>query len=166
MGLGTANPLPHPPQAGVHRRGARAGAGLLPAHDPDHAAHLPAPFQRPFLQEARAAAEREPVLASFLHMTVIMHATLEKSMAFLLANKLASSTLLGTQLTRLFMEAYEVGGPNGGVVCRCVLQALLGMGLHEGVCVCACARVYLCLQGCLLGSCALESTPIPPMHNG
>lgn len=58
-------------------------------------------------QEARAAAEKEPVLASFLHMTVIMHATLEKSMAFLLANKLASSTLLATQLTRLFMEAYE-----------------------------------------------------------
>lgn len=111
------------------------------------------------------------MLASFLHMTVIMHATLEKSMAFLLANKLASPTLLGTQLTRLFMEAYEVGGPNGGDGCGCVLQALLGMGLfmeacnlHEGVCACAC--VCLCLQGCLLGSCALKSTPDPPMHNG
>lgn len=50
----------------------------------------------------------EPVLASFAHMTVIMHSSLQRSLAFILANKLQSSTLLGTQLTRLFVEAYEV----------------------------------------------------------
>ena len=106
--------------------------GLVPTHDDARrslsrapslpsgmcapCAHAPPP---PLTQEARAAAEREPVLASFLHMTVIMHASLEKSMAFLLANKLASPTLLGTQLTRLFMEAYEVrgGGAGGGALC-------------------------------------------------
>lgn len=49
----------------------------------------------------------EPVLASFAHMTVIMHSSLARSLAFILANKLQSSTLLGTQLTRLFVEAYE-----------------------------------------------------------
>lgn len=64
-------------------------------------------------QEAKAAAEAEPVLASFLHMTIIMHSSLEKSMAFLLANKLASPTLLGMQLTRLFLEAYEVRQQGG-----------------------------------------------------
>lgn len=58
-------------------------------------------------QQASKYAEQEPVLASFLHMTVIMHKKFEKSMAFLLANKLASPTLLGTQLTRLISEAYE-----------------------------------------------------------
>lgn len=52
----------------------------------------------------------EPVLASFAHMTVIMHSSLQRSLAFILANKLQSSTLLGTQLTRLFVEAYEVRG--------------------------------------------------------
>ena len=41
-------------------------------------------------------------------MTVIMHSSLQCSLAFILANKLQSSTLLGTQLTRLFVEAYEV----------------------------------------------------------
>ncbi len=58
--------------------------------------------------EARQQAEVEPVLASSLHMTVIMHATMEKGLSFLLANKLASPTLLATQLTRLFMEAFRV----------------------------------------------------------
>jgi serine O-acetyltransferase len=56
--------------------------------------------------EASAAAAAEPVLASFLHTTVIAHAALEKGLAFLLANKLASPTLLGIQLSRLFREAY------------------------------------------------------------
>lgn len=58
-------------------------------------------------REAAIQAKEEPVLASFLHMTVIMHASLGKGLAFLLANKLASSTLLGTQLTQLIVEAYE-----------------------------------------------------------
>jgi len=58
-------------------------------------------------EQARKQAVEEPVLASYLHMTVIMHATMEKSMAFLLANKLASTTLLGTQLARLIKEAYD-----------------------------------------------------------
>lgn len=72
-------------------------------------------------QEAKGAAEAEPVLASFLHMTIIMHSSLEKSMAFLLANKLASPTLLGTQLTRLFMEAYEVRA-----CCACLQACWVG----------------------------------------
>ncbi|KAL4428115.1 hypothetical protein ABPG75_002204 [Micractinium tetrahymenae] len=58
-------------------------------------------------QDARDVAAAEPVLASFAHMTVIMHSSLARSLAFILANKLQSSTLLGMQLTRLFVEAYE-----------------------------------------------------------
>lgn len=58
-------------------------------------------------EEAAEQAREEPVLASFFHMTVIMHATFEKSLAFLLANKLASPTLLGTQLTPLILQAYN-----------------------------------------------------------
>ena len=49
----------------------------------------------------------EPSLASFLHSNIMMHHSLEKSMAFLLANKLASRTLLATQLVRLISEAYQ-----------------------------------------------------------
>lgn len=57
-------------------------------------------------EEAYEESQKEPVLASFLHMTVIMHSGFEKSLAFVLANKLSSATLLGTQLTRLFLDAY------------------------------------------------------------
>ena len=58
-------------------------------------------------EEAAEQAKGEPVLASFLHMSVIMHSTMEKSLAFILSNKLQSSTLLGTQLMRLILEAFE-----------------------------------------------------------
>lgn len=58
-------------------------------------------------EEAREDAEAEPTLASILHSTVLVHKTFEKTMAFVLANKLASSTLLGIHLMRLCQEAYE-----------------------------------------------------------
>jgi serine O-acetyltransferase len=54
-------------------------------------------------------------------MTVIMHPNLQRSLAFILANKLQSSTLLGTQLTRLFVEAYEVCEPADCVAACTVL---------------------------------------------
>ncbi len=50
---------------------------------------------------------REPVLASFLHQNIISHSSLGKAMAVLLANKLSSRTLLGTQLMQLISEAYK-----------------------------------------------------------
>ena len=53
------------------------------------------------------AQKVEPSLASFMHSNILMHASLDKSMAFLLANKLASRTLLSTQLQQLFKEAYK-----------------------------------------------------------
>ncbi len=49
----------------------------------------------------------EPVLASFLHQNIISHSSLGKAMAVLLANKLSSRTLLGTQLMQLISEAYR-----------------------------------------------------------
>ena len=52
------------------------------------------------------AAAAEPALASFLHTTVLVHASLAKSVAFLLANKLASRTLLGTQLASTVADAF------------------------------------------------------------
>lgn len=50
---------------------------------------------------------KEPVLASFLHQNIISHSSLGKAMAVLLANKLSSRTLLGTQLMQLISEAYR-----------------------------------------------------------
>lgn len=58
-------------------------------------------------EDAMQQAAAEPMLASYLHMTVITHSTMEKGLAFLLANKLASGTLLSTQLTSLISQAYK-----------------------------------------------------------
>ena len=47
------------------------------------------------------------MLASFLHQNIISHASLGKAMAVLLANKLSSRTLLGTQLMQLISDIYR-----------------------------------------------------------
>lgn len=57
--------------------------------------------------EAKADADAEPALASFLYSTVLVHTSLEKSLSFVLANKLACATLMGTQLMKLICDAYE-----------------------------------------------------------
>ena len=51
--------------------------------------------------------ELEPPIASFLHTSILAHGSLAKAMAFMLANKLSSRTLLGTQLMRMITAAYE-----------------------------------------------------------
>jgi serine O-acetyltransferase len=47
------------------------------------------------------------VLASHLHSSVIMHGSLEESLAFVLANKLSSPTLLPTNVMQLIIKAYH-----------------------------------------------------------
>ena len=57
------------------------------------------------LQEAELAVRDEPLLASFLHMTVLRHATLEDVLAFHLSSKLASPVMDARALMELFREA-------------------------------------------------------------
>ncbi|RBB93168.1 serine O-acetyltransferase, partial [Pseudomonas sp. MWU12-2115] len=57
------------------------------------------------LQEAEQAARDEPMLASFLHMTVLRHGTLEDVLAFHLSSKLASPVMDARALMELFREA-------------------------------------------------------------
>lgn len=49
----------------------------------------------------------EPVLASHLHSSILVHKNLEDSLAFVLANKLSSPTLLPTNLMRLMVDVYR-----------------------------------------------------------
>lgn len=57
-------------------------------------------------REAEQAARDEPLLASFLHMTVLRHGTLEDVLAFHLSSKLASPVMDARALLELFREAY------------------------------------------------------------
>ncbi|XP_058777703.1 serine acetyltransferase 2-like [Vicia villosa] len=48
--------------------------------------------------EAKLEAEKEPILSSFLYASVLSHECLEQVLAFVVANRLQSPTLLATQL--------------------------------------------------------------------
>eukprot|EP00850_Spirogloea_muscicola_P011698 SM000073S21474 [mRNA] locus=s73:626870:629451:+ [translate_table: standard] len=52
--------------------------------------------------EARLEAEREPLLSSFLYASILAHPCLERSLGFVLANRLKNATLLATQLLDVF----------------------------------------------------------------
>lgn len=55
--------------------------------------------------EAAEAAQNEPLLASFLHMTVLRHDSLDDVVAFHLSSKLACATMDARALMELFREA-------------------------------------------------------------
>ncbi len=55
--------------------------------------------------EAALSAAEEPMLASFLHMTVLRHDSLERVLAFHLSSKLASPTMDARTLYELYLHA-------------------------------------------------------------
>lgn len=58
-------------------------------------------------RDAAIEASREPLLASFMHATILSHSSLEKSLAFHMANQLSSPAMISTQIQALFLEALE-----------------------------------------------------------
>ena len=73
--------------------------------------------------ETQHSAENEPLLASFLHATILNHTTLENALSFILANKLASSTLLPISLMELILSAFS-SDSRLGISTRADLQAI------------------------------------------
>lgn len=57
-------------------------------------------------QEALTVAQQEPLLASFLYMTVLCHSSLEDVAAYHLSSKLACKTMDARALMELFREAF------------------------------------------------------------
>ena len=53
-------------------------------------------------ETAKVDADAEPLLSSYMYMSVLSHDTLEQAISFVLANRLADSTLLPTQLMEMF----------------------------------------------------------------
>lgn len=58
-------------------------------------------------KEARADADKEPALASYLFSTILAHKSLEDALAFVLATKLRSNVLLDSQLLEMFSAQYR-----------------------------------------------------------
>jgi serine O-acetyltransferase len=63
-------------------------------------------FWQQIQSEARAGAEREPLLVSFLFATVLTHARLEDGLSVILANKLHTPELPAILLRNLIDEAF------------------------------------------------------------
>ena len=76
----------------------------IEVYDPDNGIDLVWDLMR---LEAHREAEREPLLVSFLFSTILNHPTLESALAFHLANRLSSPTMIGTQIQSIVMEALE-----------------------------------------------------------
>ncbi len=57
--------------------------------------------------ESRQKAEAEPILASYLHLTILNHHTLEDALSFHLASKLASPNLPAMSIREFVSDAFE-----------------------------------------------------------
>lgn len=58
-------------------------------------------------QETECHAKREPILASFLHATILNHNSLETALSFHLANKLDSTTVSAMLIREVIQEALQ-----------------------------------------------------------
>ena len=66
----------------------------------------PDPIWESVREEALEAAQKEPMLSSFLHATILAHKRLENALSFHLASKLESVALPAMTLRELFDEAF------------------------------------------------------------
>ena len=65
------------------------------------------PLWQTVRDEVSAIAAREPILASFLHASVLNHKTMEHALAFILAGKLECAVLPAMLVRELIQEACE-----------------------------------------------------------
>lgn len=80
------------------------------------------PLWQSIREEIAGDVEREPILASFLHATVLNHKSLEDALAFLLAGKLECSALPAMLVRELIADALEAS-PGIGQSIRADIRA-------------------------------------------
>ena len=73
--------------------------------------------------EAAKQASEEPILASFLHATILNHTRLELALSFHLASQLATPDVSSLLLSKVIMEAFE-SDPSIQTAVRADLQAV------------------------------------------
>ena len=82
------------------------------------------PIWQRIREETRIAVADEPILASFMHATILHHDRLECALSFHLANQLDSPSASSMMLREVFLEAFE-SDPSIGVAIRADLTAVL-----------------------------------------
>ena len=81
------------------------------------------PIWQSIREETEEATRKEPVLASFLHSTILNHRSLESALSFHLAHKLDSPTA-SALLVREVIEQALSADPSLGKAIRCDLRAV------------------------------------------
>lgn len=81
------------------------------------------PLWQSIREEVESAAAREPVLASFLHASILNHKSLEDALAFQLAAKLESPVLPAMLVRELFSDAMDAD-PEIGKSMRADIRAV------------------------------------------
>lgn len=81
------------------------------------------PLWQTIREETAHEAENEPILASFLHATILNHDTLEAALSFHLANKLDSPTASALLVREVIEEAFR-SDPTIGEAIRCDIRAV------------------------------------------
>lgn len=75
-------------------------------------------------QETAGHANEEPILASFLHATILNHSRLELALSFHLASQLESPTASSLLLREVILQAFD-SDPTIGAAIRADLQAVM-----------------------------------------
>ena len=84
----------------------------------------PPPTHRlPRSKEAEADAAAEPLLSSFLYASILSHDNFERSLAFVLSNRLSDATFLATELFEVFYSILRCAA-------GCVAGWLVGWMVH------------------------------------
>lgn len=71
------------------------------------AAHTPEQVWQTILAETVEAVENEPLLASFLHLSVLRHSSFDRVLAFHLSSKLASAVMDARTLYEMYHQALK-----------------------------------------------------------
>uniref|UniRef100_A0A7S3R4K9 serine O-acetyltransferase n=1 Tax=Dunaliella tertiolecta TaxID=3047 RepID=A0A7S3R4K9_DUNTE len=93
---------PFPCQEGLDPSTTRPGSGIKAKWKREDA------IWQQIRREAAADAAAEPLLSSFLYASILAHDSFEKSLAFVLSNRLADTTLLPTQLFEIFVDVLSL----------------------------------------------------------
>eukprot|EP00271_Cylindrocystis_brebissonii_P000282 TRINITY_DN10372_c0_g1_i3.p1 TRINITY_DN10372_c0_g1~~TRINITY_DN10372_c0_g1_i3.p1 ORF type:complete len:737 (-),score=109.11 TRINITY_DN10372_c0_g1_i3:89-2299(-) len=102
-GAGPASKLPpveNCKDSAAPARAPSSGRGSMSRSAPDSV--MEDPLWAAIRAEARLEADREPLLSSFLYASILAHSCFERSLGFVLANRLKNPTLLATQLLDVF----------------------------------------------------------------
>ena len=83
---------------------------------------------------AKKDAASEPLLSSYMYMSVLSHDTLEQAVSFVLANRLADSTLLPTQLMEIFNSVLFADDEEGVFVRSALRQDIKAIRDRDPAC--------------------------------